>query len=135
MTRTTLNGCSVLVVEDDFYLAEDNREALEEAGATVLGPYGEEEDALGYIVESRPDIAVLDLNLGSGPSFRVPRAVKAIGVPMLLVTGYDDDILPPDLVDTPRLRKPISSAKVVATVAELLGCHDEARNRKSPLPV
>jgi DNA-binding response OmpR family regulator len=116
-----LDGCSVLVVDDDFYLAEDSREMLEEAGAIVMGPYGREDDALGSIAESPPDVAVLDLNLGFGPSFKVARAVKAIGVPMVLVTGYDDDILPPDLSDTPRLRKPVSSAMLIAAVAGLLG--------------
>jgi DNA-binding response OmpR family regulator len=115
-----LEGCSVLVVDDDFYLAEDSREALEEAGAIVLGPYGEEHDALSSMMEYPPDVAVLDLNLGAGPSFKVARAVKAIGVPMVLVTGYDDDILPPDLAGTPRLRKPISSGMLIGAVAELL---------------
>jgi ActR/RegA family two-component response regulator len=118
--ETDLNGRAVLVVDDDFYLAEDTREALEEAGAVVLGPYGED-DALGSIKDHRPEFAVLDLNLGSGPSFKLARAMKAIGTPMIVVTGYDDDILPPDLADTPRLRKPVNSSKLVEAVAELIG--------------
>jgi ActR/RegA family two-component response regulator len=119
--ETDLNGRAVLVVDDDFYLAEDTREALEEAGAVVLGPYGREDDALGSIKDHRPEFAVLDLNLGSGPSFKLARAMKAIGTPMIVVTGYDDDILPPDLADTPRLRKPVNSSRLVEAVAELIG--------------
>ena len=118
--KKQLNGCSVLVVDDDFYLAEDNREALEEAGAIVLGPYGLEDEALASIEDDLPDLAVLDLNLGTGPSFKVARAMRARGVPMVLVTGYDADVIPPDLADTPRLEKPVSGAKLVATVTELL---------------
>jgi DNA-binding response OmpR family regulator len=119
--KKTLDGCSVLVVDDDFYLAEDSREALEEAGADVLGPYGREDEALGSLEDHLPDLAVLDLNLGAGASFKVARALKARGVPTVLVTGYDADVIPPDLADTPRLQKPISNAKLVAAVTELLG--------------
>lgn len=115
-----LSGYAVLVVDDDFYLAEDSRGALEEAGAIVLGPYGREEEALGSIEHQPPDLAVIDLNLGSGPSFKVARTIKASGVPIILVTGYDADVIPPDLADTTRLQKPVSNAKLVAAVAELL---------------
>jgi DNA-binding response OmpR family regulator len=115
-----LNGCSVLVVDDDFYLAEDSREALEEAGATVLGPYGREDEALASIEEDLPDLAVIDLNLGAGPSFKVAWAMKARGVPMVLVTGYDADVILRDLADTSRLQKPVSRATLVAAVTELL---------------
>lgn len=111
----------MLVVEDDFFLAEESREALEEAGATVLGPYGRADEAIGSLDENLPECAVLDLNLGSGPSFEVARAVKARGVPMFLVTGYDENIIPPDLAGTPCLQKPVGRAKLVQAVTELLG--------------
>src|SRR3546814_2353211 len=44
MTDTLLAGCSVLVIEDNFFLAEDARDTLERAGATVLGPVSNAED-------------------------------------------------------------------------------------------
>jgi DNA-binding response OmpR family regulator len=118
--KRLLNGCSVLVVDDDFFLAEESREALEEAGATVLGPYGRADEAIGSLEENLPECAVLDLNLGPGPKFEVARAVKAKGVPMVLVTGYDENIIPPDLANTPCLQKPVSRAMLVAAVADLL---------------
>ncbi len=119
--KRMLNGCSVLVVDDDFYLAEENREVLEEAGATVLGPYGRADDAIGSLEERLPECAVLDLNLGAGPRFEVARAVRAKGVPMVLVTGYDQNIIPPDLANTPCLQKPVGRAMLVAAVTDLLG--------------
>jgi DNA-binding response OmpR family regulator len=118
--RAPLNGCSVLVVDDDYYLAEDSRQALEEAGAAVVGPYGRADEALGSLQEQPPEFVVLDLNLGSGPNFEVARAVKARGLPMILVTGYDRNIIPPDLADTPCLQKPVSRTKLVQAVTELL---------------
>src|SRR3546814_983738 len=44
MTDTLLAGCSVLVIEDNFFLAEDARDTLERAGATVLGPVSNAEE-------------------------------------------------------------------------------------------
>jgi DNA-binding response OmpR family regulator len=117
---TRLSGRSVLVVEDDFYLAEDARDALEEAGANVLGPYGRADEALNSLEEHVPDCAVVDLNLGFGPNFEVARALKLRGVPILLVTGYDPNTIPPDLAAIASLQKPISRAKLTAAVADLL---------------
>jgi hypothetical protein len=39
---------------------------------------------------------------------------------MILVTGYDQNIIPPDLAGTPCLQKPISMAKLVAAVTDLV---------------
>jgi DNA-binding response OmpR family regulator len=121
MTAMPLHGCAVLVVDDDFYLADNTREALEKAGATVLGPYGHEDEALASLDKHPPQFAVLDLNLGNGASFTIARSLQMRGVPMVLVTGYDGGIIPADLAGTSCLQKPVSMAKLVATVTELLG--------------
>lgn len=121
MTEMSLNGHTVLVVDDDYYLAENTRQALEEANATVLGPYGDEDEAIASLEEQPPQYAVVDLNLGSGPSFAIARSLKVRGIPMLLVTGYDRDIIPPDLAGTPCLQKPVSNATLVAAVSDLVG--------------
>jgi ActR/RegA family two-component response regulator len=116
-----LSGCAVLILEDDYYLAEDAREALEQAGADVLGPYSRVEEALGSLEKDLPQYAVLDLNLGAGPNFEVVRTLKMQGVPTLLVTGYDAHIIPADLASTPCLQKPISMADLVSAVTRLRG--------------
>ena len=36
---STLEGCRVLVVEDEYYSAKDVRETLSAAGAVILGPH------------------------------------------------------------------------------------------------
>jgi hypothetical protein len=46
MSNALLAGRSVLVIEDDFYLADDAGQTLEDAGAGVLGPASNVEDAL-----------------------------------------------------------------------------------------
>lgn len=121
MTKRPLAGCDVLVVEDDFYLAEDSREALERAGATVLGPCSNAAEALRLAEARPPRCAVLDLNLGEGPAFGPARTLRARGVPVLFMTGYDAEVIPPDLADIERLEKPIRPPRLVAAVARLCG--------------
>jgi len=118
--ETPLAHRLVLVVDDDFYLAEDTRETLMEAGATVLGPYGRADEALASLETTLPNCAVLDLNLGSGPEFGIARALMELHIPMVLVTGYDHDIIPPDLAGMASLQKPVSRDKLVATVRDLV---------------
>jgi len=115
-----LTGRLVLVVDDDFYLAEDTRDTLEKVGATVLGPYSQADEALASLEAAPPNCAVLDLNLGSGPDFDVARALKALEIPVVLVTGYDRNMMPADLADTPCLQKPVSRADLVNSVRLVL---------------
>jgi ActR/RegA family two-component response regulator len=116
----SLADCTVLVVDDDYYLAECTCEALGEAGATVLGPYGSVADVLVCLSHTVPSYAVLDLNLGSGPSFSLAREMKALGIPTLLVTGYDKSIIPPDIADLPCLQKPVTENILIAAVISLV---------------
>jgi FixJ family two-component response regulator len=116
----SLTHCTVLVVDDDYYQAECTCEALWEAGATVLGPYGSEADVLACLSHKMPGYAVLDLNLGSGPSFVLAREMKALGIPTILVTGYDESIIPADIADLPCLQKPVTGNMLIDAVIRLV---------------
>jgi CheY-like chemotaxis protein len=109
----------VLVVEDDFFLAEDEKETLESVGATVLGPCADAAEAFALLSHQRPDCAVLDVNLGGAPSFDLARAMSAQAIPMLFATGYDASVIPPDLAHIPRLQKPVDLRALISAVAEL----------------
>ncbi|TFI60114.1 response regulator [Sphingomonas parva] len=113
-------GARVLVLEDDYYLATDLQEALEQAGATVLGPCSTATDALRLIEEKRPDCALLDVNLGQGPSFDLPKELSRLGVPFAFVTGYEGNVIPEAYAQTERLEKPVGPGQVVSTTSRLL---------------
>lgn len=119
MSAAPLTGCSVLVLEDDFYLADDIADALQHAGAIVLGPFGNVQGALACLRDARPDLAVLDVNLGAETSIEVGRGLHGDGVPILFATGYDASVLPPDLADVAYLPKPVNMALLVARLDEL----------------
>lgn len=116
-----LHGSQVLVVEDDFYLAGDAERALQQAGATVLGPAGTEQDALEIIHSAPVSCAILDVNLGHGPTFGAADALMEKDVPFLFVTGYDDEVIPARFETVKRLRKPIELRQIVRAVAQICG--------------
>lgn len=115
-----LDGRSVLLVDDDFILVMNARRDLEEVGAKVIGPFNRADAALSSLEEGRPDVAVVDLNLGAGPNFDLVRALTAQRIPTLIVTGYDQCTIPPDLASVPCLQKPIVKHQLVSAVAQLL---------------
>jgi len=114
-----LRGRSVLVLEDNYLLAEDERWALEDAGARVVGPFSTAEAAIEALQKDAVDCALIDINLGSGPNFDVAEALRKQGVPMVFVTGYDASVIPEDLLDVPRLEKPFAEAEVINAVASI----------------
>ena len=61
----SLRGRLILVVEDDYFVAEDLCREREDQGASVMGPVPSVADALALLArEDRPDIALLDVKLG-----------------------------------------------------------------------
>ena len=118
--QADLCGQRILVVEDDYYSATDTTRALRGAGAEVLGPCPTEGAALAEIMKGAPSAAVLDINLGPGASFKLADTLKRGGIPFIFTTGYDDEIIPPELADTPCLQKPIELRQLVRSLANLL---------------
>src|SRR5262249_22308109 len=116
-----LSGRLILVVEDDYFLASDTARALRAAGAQVIGPCPTEAAAESMIAAERPSAAIMDINLGDGPSFRLASALKEQGIPFVFMTGYDGDMIPPDFSDVQRLEKPVDLRCMVDAVAQAVG--------------
>jgi DNA-binding response OmpR family regulator len=116
-----LDGITVMVIEDDFYLAFETERALREAGAEVVGPHGESHAALRSLAEWSPSCAIVDLNLGSGPLFGIASALRDKNVPFLFLTAYSPSSVPPELADAPLLQKPVSLERIVEAAARLVG--------------
>ena len=115
-----LSGKTILVVEDDYYVASDTAAALRGAGAIVLGPSPTAEDAAHLLEHETPTSVVLDLNLGGGgPKFEIAHRLLERGIPFVFLTGYDPDVIPDDLANIKRLQKPIALREVVEAVSRL----------------
>jgi DNA-binding response OmpR family regulator len=116
-TEVDLSALAVLVLDNQFLLADDVRRVLEQAGAKVLGPCRDEESALKLLQTRAPDCAVLDPDLGGGPTYEIARTLKAKGVPFVFLTGYDDDVIPPAFAGAACLTKPVDYRRLIEEVA------------------
>jgi two-component SAPR family response regulator len=108
MTTTSLEGLTIMVVEDDFLAALELKRLVEERAGTVAGPVGRLEQAEELARDVRLDGAILDVQLDGTVSLPLADALIARGVPVILVTGYDITTLPDRFANTPRLPKPFS---------------------------
>ncbi|UYY57518.1 response regulator [Sphingomonas sp. S2-65] len=121
MAEPALEGMRILVVEDEYLLADDLRDALTEAGAVVLGPVPSVGEAQALIAgEALIDAAVLDINLRGEMVFPVADTLRARGVPFAFATGYDQWALPERFTGAPRVEKPLKGAKVMSLLGPLL---------------
>lgn len=115
--------CRVLVVEDDYFLAKDIQRSFEQAGAIVIGPIGREEDVLSLLDGEVPDLAIIDLNLGDGVSFKIAETLHHQSVPITIYTAYKRSgfgNLPEDVREAVWLEKPASMQDLVRVAANTL---------------
>jgi CheY-like chemotaxis protein len=117
-----IRGKRVLVVEDEYLLADDLREALEREGAEVLGPVPDTDGAYALIgTGERVDVAVLDINLNGASVFPLADALVERGTPLAFATGYDRQAIPERFAAIARLEKPVRPGDIIATLASLAG--------------
>lgn len=116
--RDALSGLKLLLVEDNFLVAEYMRDMLVRYGCNVVGPAPRVEAALELMqgVEVL-DGAMLDINLHGELCFPIARALAARGVPFLFLTGYEaDSVIPGEFEDAPVVPKPVDEPRLMATI-------------------
>lgn len=123
MTGRALNGWRVLVIEDDYYLATDEQNALQAAGAQVVGRCARASEALLLVDGGLVDCALVDINLGHGPSFEAATVLRSRGIPFLFTTGYDAATIPDEFSDVARLEKPIGDKELIEAITLLRPNH------------
>lgn len=124
MAEQALHGCRILVVEDEYVLAEELRSTLEAAGAVVLGPLGYLDDALALIAAGEQiDGAVLDVNLAGDMVFDAADRLIERGVPFVLTTGYDQATIPSRYDEIARCEKPLEMAMIVQVIERSIRSH------------
>jgi CheY-like chemotaxis protein len=105
----SFQGRRLLVVEDEYLIAADLAEALQDRGATVIGPAGSIQHALELVSsEQQIDAAVLDINLRGEHAYPVAEALRARAVPFVFTTGYDARTIPAAYAGVPRIEKPVN---------------------------
>jgi light-regulated signal transduction histidine kinase (bacteriophytochrome)/CheY-like chemotaxis protein len=114
-----LLGKSVLLVEDQFLIVMDAEDMLAMLGARSVVVCSSVKEAMVALDRSLPDLAMLDINLGSENSMPVARRLRAEGVPFVFATGYDEGmLLADDAIDAPIVRKPYREQVIAAALQQ-----------------
>lgn len=119
-----LINARILVVEDEFYLADDLARALKQEGAEVVGPVGSFAEAQTLVSEGNLDCAILDINIRGETAFPLADRLEAGGVPFIVASGYNEAALPERFRHVPRLEKPFLPREVIDAIPRLLAGRD-----------
>jgi len=111
-----LSGRRVLLVEDQFLVADDIGTLLEGLGITIVGPHARLATALPAARTEALDAAVLDVNLDDGIVDPVAAELARRDIPFLFVTGYVRQDLAQKFRDRPVLAKPFSTQDIEAAL-------------------
>jgi DNA-binding response OmpR family regulator len=99
----------ILLVEDEYFLADELSQAMNASGLTVVGPAPTVAAAKKLLDAEHVDAAVLDINLRGEMIFSLAAALRERGVPFLFATGYDSGVIPDEYADVPHVQKPFDT--------------------------
>lgn len=116
VAESPLRGKRILIVEDEFLLADEIADWVRLRGAEAVGPAATLSQGMG-LVGAQIDVAVLDINLGGTMVFPLALELHRRGVPVLFASAYAQDLVfPEELKRAMRLKKPFSEAQLIRAV-------------------
>jgi DNA-binding response OmpR family regulator len=136
--KGTAPATTLLIVEDDILPAMALRDELEEAGYRVLDLMGHREEAVLAARECKPDLALVNIELhGRDDGIGLAHELKAMGIPVLFISGQVSRARTAKTVAIGSLPKPYSPVEMVEAVRYLLGhlAGDETLPRPDRLEV
>ena len=117
----SLQGRCILVVEDEYYLADHFQSIVESAGGLVVGPYDSVAQVLDYLAGDAVELdgASLDVTLLDGKVYPVADRLTALRIPFLFASGGARDDIPACFADAQLVRKPLSPDDLVDALLRL----------------
>jgi DNA-binding NarL/FixJ family response regulator len=89
----------VVIVDDNPEFLDSARRLLEHQGARVVGVASTNADALRSVQDLRPDVTLVDVNIGEESGFDLAEALHEIGgaatAPVILISTHAE----PDMMD------------------------------------
>jgi DNA-binding NtrC family response regulator len=114
-----LKGFRVLLVEDEYYLADDLRRVLQECGAEIVGPVPSLAKALPLAENENLTCAVLDINLRGESGLGIAEVLHRRNVPFVYATGYRNSAVLDAVKGAAHLEKPFRLEALLDAVAKI----------------
>jgi DNA-binding response OmpR family regulator len=124
-----LAGSTVLLVEQDGFVAGYVASVLEAAGGQILGPFSSSREALAsfrrrtFIVNA----ALLNIPLGTGGGLIIADELALADVPIIFTTDHTGLSLPPRFSHCSMLPKPFAAYQVVEELIRITRYHATAQ--------
>ena len=119
MSERALAKCRVLIVEDEWFLANDLEAALRSLGAEVTAIVGDIGDARVQLADGRFDVAIIDINLRGCNAFGLADELQRQGIPFVFATGYSAELIPARFANVSRWEKPFDPHVLARYVLQL----------------
>lgn len=117
----SLDGRTILIVENDPTIGLDLKATLSAEGATPVGPANSVESAFALIADHAIDAAILDIRLHKDELvFPVADTLQALRVPYVFASGRSTALMPLRHGDRPFFDKPFRAEEIVRALASLL---------------
>ncbi|GAB2561905.1 response regulator [Dyella jejuensis] len=121
MVSSELRGKTVLMVEDEYLIADALCSAFEMQDVHVVGPFPTVAGAVQALDQgAKADVAVLDVNLNGERVYPLADRLMADNVPIVLTTGYDSDAIPCGYEHLQRLQKPVHLRELFDCLSALM---------------
>jgi|SRR5215217_294440 len=119
--RTALNGRRVLIVEDQYIIADEMNRAVLALGGVPVGPFASVEQAHCQLEQDEGEIALalLDVNLGGETAYPLADELEARKVAVVFATGYEDWVIPPSHRKHRIMQKPVTRAALERLIQRL----------------
>lgn len=123
----------LLIVEDQILMAMWLKDELEHGGYRVLELAVRHHEALAFAREVKPDLALVNIDLAEGDDgVALARDLKALGVPVLFISGQADRARLANAVAIASLPKPYSAEDMIEAVGYLFRHEQGDESRPGP---
>lgn len=85
---SSLDGLSVLLLEDEYLIAMDTEQTLTSFGVAKVNVVNTLEDAAKAGADEPIDVAILDININGRSSFEIAERLREKGTPVIFASGY-----------------------------------------------
>lgn len=119
---------TILLVEDEYFIADDCASVLRKAGFDVAGPFAAPEEAASSL--SAIDGALVDINLRGATAYPLIDELVQREIPVVIYTGYPD--LPAKYEGLPRFQKPQGCESAVDYLRRAVNAAFESHSAEHP---